>query len=73
MLIAQGITAFLLTKRFEKMLVIAVIVSAFSTVTGTLISFHLDASTSACIVILQAFIFVIAQFYRDYVNHKVRI
>ncbi|TSJ90371.1 metal ABC transporter permease [Gilliamella apicola] len=73
MLIAPGITAFLLTKRFEKMLVIAVIVSAFSTVTGTLISFHLDASTSACIVILQAFIFVIAQFYRVYVNHKVRL
>lgn len=72
MLIAPGITAFLLTKRFEKMLVIAVIVSAFSTVTGTLISFHLDASTSACIVILQAFIFVMAQFYRVYVNHKVR-
>ncbi|KES18620.1 metal ABC transporter permease [Gilliamella apicola] len=73
MLIAPGITAFLLTKRFEKMLVIAVIVSAFSTVTGTLISFHLDASTSACIVILQAFIFVMAQFYRVYVNHKVRL
>lgn len=72
MLIAPGITAFLLTKRFEKMLLIAVIVSAFSTVTGTLISFHLDASTSACIVILQAFIFVMAQFYRVYVNHKVR-
>lgn len=72
MLIAPGITAFMLTKRFEKMLVIAVIVSAFSTVTGTLISFHLDASTSACIVILQAFIFVMAQFYRVYVNHKVR-
>ena len=72
MLIAPGITAFLLTKRFEKMLMIAVIVSAFSTVTGTLISFHLDASTSACIVILQAFIFVMAQFYRVYINHKVR-
>ena len=72
MLIAPGITAFLLTKRFEKMLVIAVIVSAFSTVTGTLISFHLDASTSACIVILQAFIFAMAQFYRVYANHKIK-
>ena len=72
MLIAPGITAFLLTKRFENMLVIAVIVSAFSTVTGTLISFHLDASTSACIVILQAFIFVMAQFYRVYANHRIK-
>jgi len=72
MLIAPGITAFLLTKRFEKMLIIAVIVSVFSTVTGTLISFHLDASTSACIVILQAFIFIVAQFYRVYANHKIK-
>lgn len=72
MLIAPGITAFLLTKRFERMLVIAVIVSVFSTVTGTLISFHLDASTSACIVILQALIFTIAQFYRIYANKKIR-
>ncbi|OCL23916.1 iron ABC transporter permease [Gilliamella sp. wkB72] len=72
MLIAPGITAFLLTKRFEKMLVIAVIVSVFSTVTGTLISFHIDASTSACIVILQAVIFTLAQFYRIYANKKLR-
>lgn len=72
MLIAPGITAFLLTKRFEKMLVIAVIVSIFSTVTGTLISFHIDASTSACIVILQAVIFTLAQFYRIYANKKIR-
>lgn len=72
MLIAPGITAFLLTKRFEKMLVIAVIVSVFSTVTGTLISFHIDASTSACIVILQALIFTLAQFYRIYANKKIR-
>lgn len=72
MLIAPGITAFLLTKRFERMLVIAVIVSVFSTVTGTLISFHIDASTSACIVILQAVIFTLAQFYRIYANKKIR-
>lgn len=63
MLIAPGITAFLISKRFEKMLVIAVLISVFSTVMGTLISYHLDASTSACIVILQATIFVFAQCY----------
>lgn len=63
MLIAPGITAFLISKRFERMLVIAVLISVFSTVMGTLISYHLDASTSACIVILQATIFVFAQCY----------
>lgn len=70
MLIAPGITAFLMTKRFEKMLIIALLVSVFSTVVGTLISYHLDASTSACIVILQAAIFVIAQCYSLMVNRK---
>ncbi|WP_294843930.1 metal ABC transporter permease [uncultured Gilliamella sp.] len=70
MLIAPGITAFLMTKRFEKMLIIALLVSVFSTVVGTLISYHLDASTSACIVILQAAIFVTAQCYSLMVNRK---
>ncbi|MCX8641990.1 MULTISPECIES: metal ABC transporter permease [unclassified Gilliamella] len=69
MLISPGITAFLLTKRFDMMLIIAVIVSVFSTLTGTLISYYSDASTSACIVILQAIIFVIAQVYQ-YVVYK---
>ncbi|MCX8730874.1 metal ABC transporter permease [Gilliamella sp. B2969] len=69
MLISPGITAFLLIKRFDMMLIIAVIVSVFSTLTGTLISYYSDASTSACIVILQAIIFVIAQVYR-YVVYK---
>lgn len=63
MLIAPGITAFLISKRFERILVIAVLISVFSTVMGTLISYHLDASTSACIVILQATIFVFTQSY----------
>lgn len=70
MLISPGITAFLLTKRFDLMLIIAVIVSVFSTLTGTLISYYSDASTSACIVILQAIIFVIAQVYQYVVNKR---
>ncbi|OCG01240.1 metal ABC transporter permease [Gilliamella sp. wkB112] len=69
MLIAPGITAFLLCKRFELMLIIAIIVSVFSTVTGTLISFYIDGATGACIVILQATIFILAQCYRLIVNH----
>jgi manganese/iron transport system permease protein len=64
MLIAPGITAFSLTRRFERMLLVAVIVSVFSSVIGTLISFYFDASTSACIVILQAAIFLFVQIYQ---------
>ncbi|NUF27410.1 manganese/iron transport system permease protein [Gilliamella bombicola] len=72
MLIAPGITAFSLSKRFEWMLVIAVLVSTFSTVMGTLISYYIDASTSACIVILQATLFLFAQTYQFVAHKKVR-
>lgn len=60
MLISPGITAFLLTKRFELMLVIAVFVSVLASVIGTIISYHLDADTGPSIVIVQAIIFVLA-------------
>jgi manganese/iron transport system permease protein len=70
MLIAPGIIAFSLTKRFERMLMVAVLVSAFSTVMGTLISYYANASTSACIVILQATIFLISQIYQFIASKK---
>ncbi|GAA5099517.1 metal ABC transporter permease [Wohlfahrtiimonas larvae] len=60
MLISPGITAFLLTKRFELMLIIAVLVSVTASVIGTIISYHLDADTGPSIVIVQAIIFVLA-------------
>lgn len=60
MLISPGITAFLLTKRFELMLVIAVFVSVIASVIGTIMSYHLDADTGPSIVIIQAVIFVLA-------------
>ncbi len=58
MLIAPGATAYLATDRFERMLVVAIAVSVFATVSGTFISFHLDAATGACIVLIQAAVFL---------------
>ncbi|OQW58178.1 MAG: iron ABC transporter permease [Proteobacteria bacterium SG_bin9] len=60
MLIAPGAIAFLLTDRFERMLIIATAVAAGSSVLGTLISFHIDGATGACIVLVQAMVFVLA-------------
>ncbi|MBD1558094.1 metal ABC transporter permease [Vibrio sp. S9_S30] len=60
MLVSPGITAFVLTKKFTHMLIIALFVSIGSTLVGTLISFHIDGATSACIVLVQAFCFIIA-------------
>lgn len=60
MLIAPGITAFLLTKRFEYMLLIAVMASVIASIIGTIISYHLDADTGPSIVIVQAILFALA-------------
>lgn len=64
MLISPGITAALLARRFDGMLLAAVLVSVFSCVTGTLISFYIDGATGPCIVIVQALVFAAAQVYR---------
>jgi manganese/iron transport system permease protein len=58
MLIAPGATAYLVTDSFERMLVIAVIVAIASCALGTIASFHIDGATGACIVLIQAVIFL---------------
>ena len=60
MLIAPGATAYLLTDSFERMLVIATLVAIFSAASGTIVSFHIDGATGACIVLVQALLFVAA-------------
>ena len=60
MLVAPGATAFLLTRRFERMLVLAAAVAIGSSVLGTLVSFHINGSTGPCIVLIQAGIFALA-------------
>ncbi len=58
MLIAPGSIAHLWTDRFDRMLAIAVAAATASTAAGILISYHVDASTSACIVLVQTLLFV---------------
>lgn len=59
MLIAPGAIGFLLTKTFDKMLMVAMSVSIVSCTAGTILSFHLDAATAPLIVVIQSTIFVI--------------
>lgn len=54
MLVTPGCVAHLWTDRFDRMLVIAAVSAVIATVTGILISYHLDASTGGCIVLVQA-------------------
>jgi manganese/iron transport system permease protein len=60
MLIAPGATAYLLTSSFERMLAIATAVATFSAAAGTIVSFHIDGATGACIVLVQAAMFILA-------------
>ena len=60
MLITPGATAYLLTDRFDKMTLLAVISSSFSSVLGVYISYWSDIETGGSIVLVQTFIFLIA-------------
>lgn len=60
MLIAPGIVAFMVCKHFGAMLIVATLVSVFSCVAGTLISFYIDGATGPCIVLVQAIFFAAA-------------
>jgi len=59
MLIAPGAISFLLTNRFDTMVLVATSVSLFCCVIGTLLSFHLDVATAPLIVLLMALIFLV--------------
>lgn len=58
MLVTPGATALMLTKRFDRMLVVAVSAAVGSALTGVYVSFFLDGSPAACIVLVQTLAFV---------------
>jgi manganese/iron transport system permease protein len=58
MLITPGATAQLITKRFERMLAVAIAIAVGSTLVGIYISFFAAADTAACIVLVQTVVFV---------------
>jgi len=58
LLIAPGAIAFLLTRRFERMLAIAVAVTLFSGFTGIYASFFIDSAPAPTVVLTLTLIFV---------------
>ncbi len=60
MLVTPGATAYLLTDRFDHMLMISVASSVSSCLFGTYVSYHFDASTGGCIVVLMTLFFLLA-------------
>lgn len=59
MLVTPGCIGYLLTDRFNRMLAIAAVSATSSSFFGIYLSFFIDASTGACIVLLQAMIFLV--------------
>jgi manganese/iron transport system permease protein len=60
MVVAPGAIAFLLTKRFESMLLVALAVALGSTVTGIYASFLIDSAPAPTIVLVMTAIFILA-------------
>lgn len=58
MLITPGITGHMLAKRFDRMMMIAVASAIFSAFWGVFLSFHFNAATGPCIVLIQAVCFM---------------
>lgn len=63
MLVTPGATAYLLTDRFDHMMLIAMLSGVFSSVMGTYISYHIDGATGGCIVVVQTLLFVLAMIF----------
>ncbi|MBX8784506.1 metal ABC transporter permease [Pseudochrobactrum algeriensis] len=63
MVVTPGATAYLLTDRFPRLLMIAVIIGTLTSFTGAYISYFLDGATGGIIVVMQTLIFLAAFFF----------
>jgi manganese/iron transport system permease protein len=63
MVVTPGATAYLLTDRFPRLILIAIAVGALSSLVGAYISFFLDGATGGVIVVLQTAVFLLAFFF----------
>jgi manganese/iron transport system permease protein len=60
LVVAPGATAFLLTDRFPRLLIIAGLIGSLTSLAGAYASYFLDGATGGIIVVLQTLIFLTA-------------
>lgn len=60
LVITPGATAYLLTNRFGVMIILAILISVLSCISGVYLSYFLDGSTGGVIVVLQTMLFLLA-------------
>jgi ABC-type Mn2+/Zn2+ transport systems, permease components len=63
MVVTPGATAYLLTDRFERLIVLALSIGAGTSFVGAYVSYFLDGATGGIIVVLQTLIFLAAFFF----------
>ncbi|MCB5162757.1 metal ABC transporter permease [Marinomonas algarum] len=60
MVVTPGATAYLLTDRFPKVIIMSVLIGAITSSVGAYISYYIDGATGGVIVVLQTMIFMTA-------------
>jgi manganese/iron transport system permease protein len=60
MVVTPGATAYLLTDRFERLILMSLIIGAATSFVGAYLSYFLDGATGGVIVVLQTAIFLAA-------------
>lgn len=63
LVVTPGATAYLLTDRFPKLLIIAITIGAVTSFIGAYASYFLDGATGGIIVVLQTLLFLLAFFF----------
>jgi len=63
MVVTPGATAYLLTDRFPRLLIIAVVIGTLTSFFGAYASYFIDGATGGIIVVLQTLIFLVAFFF----------
>jgi manganese/iron transport system permease protein len=63
MVVTPGATAYLLTDRFPRLLIIAVVIGTLTSLIGAYASYFIDGATGGIIVVLQTLIFLVAFFF----------
>jgi manganese/iron transport system permease protein len=59
MVVTPGATAYLLTDRFGRLVIIAIALGTLTSLVGAYLSFFLDGATGGVIVVLQTMVFVL--------------
>ena len=63
MVIAPGATAYLLTDKFPRLILISILVGSITSFIGAYLSFFINGATGGLIVLLQTFVFLFAFFF----------